>query len=516
MATDKSDLYDKLFDIYNISFIERYGTSIITTFFILSIVGVIMCYYHYLNNLQYYKDNWDNIRCNPGVMPFAGIIKNDDPEILNKNFAFCMESSSSSYMDYVMAPVNFTTGMIVSVFKEAGEGLDSLRIMGNRIRNSIMTIVEQIMGKLANVLIAIHYILVSIKDTFSKIIGIVMTSVHLVMAVFYSLISTVGAMFRLALGVLLLMTAGAALLAWNPFTFIIAIIIIIFVVISMIILMSIKGVMPKIFRLHEIGLFRPRKLKKPRCFGFNTRLKMNDGTYKNIQDIKVNDILCNNNLVTSTFILSPSSDVMYKLKNLNNVYVSGMHKMYHNGNVIDVKKHPDREKMYYKSEYWYCLNTTKGIIECDNYIFMDWDEMNNDELNKLYVKQSDIHNKYHTGFNKNTKIKMNDGKLSLIKDVKINDYLFNNIKVLGIVCINNENLKIYEHKINNSLVLANKHFWYYDNSLGKIINTDKFKSFNQTNINEKLTYNLITNEDYFIIDNEKIYDYNSLIDYYLN
>ena len=91
-------------------------------------------------------------------------------------------------------------------------------------------------------------------------------------------------------------------------------------------------------------------------------------------------------------------------------------------------------------------------------IFMDWDELTPTDMMKLKLRNlflckadyENIHKYMESGFSKDTIIELQNGKKIKISDVKPNDILVNNEKVIATVCINGkdlDNIQEYTFKI---------------------------------------------------------------------
>jgi hypothetical protein len=122
------------------------------------------------------------------------------------------------------------------------------------------------------------------------------------------------------------------------------------------------------------------------CFHPDTKIKMNDGKYKKIKDIKINDIMENNIYVIATLeIIGNIKDslneenIYYKLfsNKLNDyIYVTGTHWLYDkkNNKAIQVKDIDDNEKTDIRSDKMYCLVTSNNFIRIGEYLFYDWEK----------------------------------------------------------------------------------------------------------------------------------------------
>ena len=74
------DKIPKRFDFYinkitqKVTYLDKYGGSVIVTGIILFSFFLIFSYFYVMNKLKPIKTDWVNQRCNPAVMPFAGLI----------------------------------------------------------------------------------------------------------------------------------------------------------------------------------------------------------------------------------------------------------------------------------------------------------------------------------------------------------------------------------------------------------------------------------------------------------
>jgi hypothetical protein len=182
---------------------------------------------------------------------------------------------------------------------------------------------------------------------------------------------------------------------------------------------------------------------------------------------------------------------MYKLN--DNIVVSDSHMIKYLGKWIPTSNHPNAIKIEtYNEPYLYCLNTSNKTINIDEFIFSDWDEIYDDELDEIITTSelnslNDIHKYMDSGFIKNTEIKLKNGTTKCIKDICVGDILENNESVYGIVEINGTTLsaqythyfdnKIFEGGPNLTLCDKNIDFWStihlaekYDGCLDKKIN----------------------------------------------
>ena len=92
-----------------------------------------------ISNLYY--DDWANQRCNPAVIPFAGMINAPSGESViqftGENFEQCTQNVLGEIAQYAFMPIYYLLNSITSMFNELTEAMDAMRSMFNNMRNSI-------------------------------------------------------------------------------------------------------------------------------------------------------------------------------------------------------------------------------------------------------------------------------------------------------------------------------------------------------------------------------------------
>jgi hypothetical protein len=107
------------------------------------------------------------------------------------------------------------------------------------------------------------------------------------------------------------------------------------------------------------------------CFDENTLIKINSGVTVFMKDVKLGDVLNNDNSVTSVYRIGGKDVKMYML---GNIKVSGGHKVLFNDEYIPVSQHPDAIPTS-ESKNLVCINTEKRTFKIGSYAFMDFTEV---------------------------------------------------------------------------------------------------------------------------------------------
>jgi hypothetical protein len=488
-ANDTSEKINKLYK--NLTYFDIYSGSV---FLFVVLMVVLICVHYYfvaMKNAEYIKTNWSSERCKPQNIMFAGMInKPINSSVLNfteENFNYCIQNIVSSISSYALDPFNYIFQTLIVIFKDINESVQAIRNLISNIRNNITNIIQEIMGKVLNIITPIQVMFISVMDSFNKTQGVLMAGLMTALGSYYTLQSLVGAILEFIIKILVVMAILIVALWAGLFTWpVAAATSAIFVAIS-IPLVIIIVFMTVLLKVHPSGVI-PHLPSKPKCFDASTFLKLKNGKYVFIKNIKLDEILEDNSKVTAIVKVSSHNETLYSL---NGVIVSGSHFVLFNQKWIKVKNHPSSLLITdYHPSYLYCINTTSKLIKINNLTFCDWDELYDDReknivLNTKYddnnkIEQVENINKYlDKGFKKDSNVLMFNNQSKKIKDVGIGDILLNGDYVYGIVKICNKNMNVLEKE---------KYF---------------------------ALYSLLTDSGYFNINGIEYSDYNNCIEKFL-
>lgn len=551
---------NKLYD--NLSYYDQYGSSIILVI-ILTIILILSCTYSYIMiNTQPIIDDWNNQRCKPYIIPFAGFINKPknmtSNDFTKQNFDYCTQNILKNITGNAVQPLTYATKSLYLLFNFMQQSLNSIRQMFSKVRSLFDSITKEIMGRIANIIVPLQQIVISFRDIMSKVMGIMTTGLFTLLSTYYSLKALLGAIAQMIVTILIAMVAMIALFWLFPFTWGAAIsYTAIFVAIS-IPLAIMLAFMIDVLKVQP-GLSIPTlKVRSVKCFDKNTKLKMNNGEERNIIDLNVGDILSNGNTITAKIKVEKDGSTMY---NLRNIIVSDSHLVKYKDKWIRVCQHPEAKIIEdYNEKYLYCLNTSSKTINIfgknndnnvcihdhnsynnsEEIIFSDWDEVLEDDLISLQIthkcfnplsatsnierfKTEFIHKFYDGGLYKDTEIKLLDGSIKKISDIEVGDILYNMEKVYGIVEINgNDLVSQYSYDLGNfnnsdnseqNNIIGSSNINFCDTKL-KFTSTLNYKNktlLRENNKKNKL-YHLLTDKKTFYVGKYRLFDYNASID----
>ena len=525
------DSSSKINNMYqNLSYFDNYGSSVFIFIVLIIILFLSFAYFQVMNQLKPIKDDWAAKRCSPKVIPFAGLINKPDNmsivDFTGQNFTYCMQNILTSITGDAVQPLTYITAGLSEIFKELFEALQFIRNMMANIRASMASIAKEILGRVLNIMTPLQTIIIAVMDSMQKINGVLTAGLYTSLGTYYALKSLLGAIVQFII-IILIILVGLILGMWIlPFTWPLAMTMTAVFVSVAIPMAIIIGFMTDV--LHVRTDLSIPGVPKPSCFDKNTNIKMHDGSFKFISEIEVGERLENNILVTAKMKLDAKGSIMY---NLNGTIVSGTHTIKHGDIWMPVSKYPHKiliEK--YEEPYLYCLNTETKRIHINDFIFVDWDELTEDDIKQLSNTDSevqakgstfkstlDIHKYLDGGFVENTIITLLDGSKREIKDIQTGDVLDGGTKVYGLVEIEGKYLhELCEYNLGSNRILkGGPNLNVCDKQISFITTLDENIQKKQISKQPKL-YHLLTDYESFYIDNIKFYHYNSTIELFLD
>jgi len=523
MNNTNTNIFSIINKLYNkIGFLEKYGGSLWMTIILILVFFVAISYYYIYNNLQPIKADWAKQRCNPTVMPFAGLINPPDPKKMSafdftaQNFTGCIQNILSDIAGTFLAPFYYLVNSITKVLDGLNASLQGIRGVLSTIRDSVGNVSDEIMGKVLNIMIPLQQIVIKIKDTINKTQGVMLAGIYMLIGTYQTLTASFGAIIQIITTILMSIASIMMILFFIPFGLGIPFAIPLLVIFIMVL---VPGIMVYIIQVMVLKKWVNPLPGIPSCFIGDTDLTLHDGSNIKIKDIDVGMILQNKNVVTAKMKLANIDEAIYCL---NGIYCTGEHMMKYNNSWIKMKDHPHSIITDFHDEYLYCINTSKKVIHIENEIFGDWDELDNvqiDELkqkcNKYLPKQfelHDIHKYLDGGFVSTTKIELQDGHNVNICDIEVNNILRFGERVTGIVKIKADDLETKQFILGKQTnIYGGPNLHICDSDLGMKSTLDTYGE----KVKCDYVYHIITNKRTFHVNGIKFYDYNSCIDKYL-
>lgn len=271
-----------------------------------------------VNSMDGIKKNWNQYRCNPTMMPFAGYFGHDPV----KNFTYCLTNMQNKQLTHIFKPLEYVMQIMTHSLGNAFKAVNVIREKIADFVNMVKTIVESIFGIFFNMLVQFQHVLIKLKDSFVKTLGISFTTMYLVQTGMHT---------------------GKSLWA---------------------------GPVGKTMRFI--------------CFVPDTLISMKDGTRRKIKDVNLGDTLQTGSKVLSTMKIvgnsyEHNSNKIYKIysKQLQaDVFVTAEHKIYssRHGKFIPVREYKDAIETDMIVPELSCLVTDDHLIPVGEHMFWDWED----------------------------------------------------------------------------------------------------------------------------------------------
>lgn len=241
---------------------------------------------------------------------------------MEENFTYCIQSMQSGFMGHLLEPLTFITNSIGTMMGGFMNDIQSIRGMFNKIRAQFSNIIQSIFGVFLNLIIEFQKITISIKDLIGKTIGIMISLMYVMDGSIKTMNST-----------------------WN----------------------GPPGQMVK-----ALG----------KCFYPNTKVKLQDGTVKQMKDINLGDILENGSIVEAVMMIDNKREPvsLYRIPNEGvdgtDIFVTGKHLVFDKKTqrLIKVENYSNAINSKIEIDWFSCLITSDHKIQIGNELFWDWED----------------------------------------------------------------------------------------------------------------------------------------------
>lgn len=489
------------------TYLDKYGDSLVITFVILFIFFLIFSYFLVRNQIKSLKANWNENKCKPYVIPFAGFINGkqgeDSFDFTEANFTECTQSILTYIAGEFIKPIYYAINVLHSTLSSVENGFQNARKMFNYIATMLSSIFTIILDRIFNTLIPLQHSFIKQKSIFGKIQGILTATLFTAFGSFLSLKAFFASFANILISALIALAAFVVIMWIIPFTWPVAIGATAFFVAVSIPLALILSGLERVIYLTEKSV-----PSKPSCFDENTIfVTKNKGSVK-IKDLEPGTLLQDGTKVTAVMKCDAKGQDMYFL---NDIYVTGTHSLLYDNKIIYISEHPDAIELdNYTKPFVYCLSTSSKRFVLHDITFLDWDDLTKEETEILRNHNVKNVETCYGGFPKKTLVTLEGGIQKCIEDVKIGDYLDKNNLVYGIVKI--PGTLLYRYSIFDRHLVCGNHFFIREDDLARSISNYAREPLHR----RKPLYNLLTTKGTFVINNIECFDFNGNIEVILD
>jgi len=177
----------------SLGYMEVHGKDLTITLALLLSTFFITGYTSYQGLLAKLRMNWEEERCTPIMLPFAGYIMpvpgKTTSEINMENANFCIKKDVSEAFSTALMPLEFALYIAVEFLDSIEEGT---RFVMKNIKDVLKKITDgksKIYNKIAYVVVPIIEILLYIRDALAKTNGVMTVALYTVMNIYNIIVS---------------------------------------------------------------------------------------------------------------------------------------------------------------------------------------------------------------------------------------------------------------------------------------------------------------------------------------
>ena len=176
MTKVTNDVDNVLTSIRNMPYFEKHTTSIIFVAVLLILFVIATIYFRMSIQFQPIKDNWAARRCEPLVIPFAGLINKPHDrgvlEFTNENFVYCMNKNTKAVSKNALQPLNTVTNGIIQIYSVVLNRVQNTRKLILYIRKKMSLIVTDVYKRLVNIVVPLQETVMDTQRIFRKSLAV--------------------------------------------------------------------------------------------------------------------------------------------------------------------------------------------------------------------------------------------------------------------------------------------------------------------------------------------------------
>lgn len=138
-----------------------FGFPLLIIFFMIGI--------HLSESLDDVKSNWNEYRCNPMYIPFAGWVKDD--VTTQENFVYCTNQFGKEILKVPLQGIQSMFGVLLSSLFEFTGSIGVFRDMFSRLRKFIISFAASTFSKIASSSSVMVYYMIKIQDILRRFVG---------------------------------------------------------------------------------------------------------------------------------------------------------------------------------------------------------------------------------------------------------------------------------------------------------------------------------------------------------
>ena len=172
----------------NRGYFDRYGGDVMISLALIVMTILLTGYANYQSILAEVQRNWNQHRCNPIYMPFAGVIMPQAgmsvTETTSTNFAYCIKQDASAVFSIAMMPFEFGMYLVIYFMDAVLESIMAFMFFIHWLKQQLGSIFDTVYEKIVNFLIPLIESIVYLRDMIAKLNGLAITSLYTIMNIY--------------------------------------------------------------------------------------------------------------------------------------------------------------------------------------------------------------------------------------------------------------------------------------------------------------------------------------------
>jgi hypothetical protein len=151
------------------------NSSDITLSILIILIFVGLYFFNILSvGIKQIEEDWNKYKCNPAVMPFAGVFNHD----VMQNFTECIQTAQGNYMEYLLHPMSYNLNVFSELANQINTSMLGVKAFLNTLRNSMGDGFRIIFGSFLNIIVEFQELLINFVDSIRKMMGILATLLY--------------------------------------------------------------------------------------------------------------------------------------------------------------------------------------------------------------------------------------------------------------------------------------------------------------------------------------------------
>lgn len=152
---------------------------IVIIFAIINIVSVLGI------GIEHIKQNWNEYKCMPVVIPFAGYFDHDPMETFNG----CIQGVLGGFISEILGPIYTIFEQISAIGEQIGQFMSMFNNIVGIFKFNFLDMLTNVYEIGTKLLLGLSQFAITIQDMINKVVGIFLTIIYLFLGVNYTVIS---------------------------------------------------------------------------------------------------------------------------------------------------------------------------------------------------------------------------------------------------------------------------------------------------------------------------------------